>query len=127
MTKPDLTERLSTPSTISRYAVAVLSVAVAIAAAELIMRLLNTEAIALRSHFRRMGRRAWPGIAGGHVRSPAFHYYLVSASRFPGNTIFRCECFGDAAPNPVFHYISRGCIPDLVAEEGNSRTSAFEL
>jgi hypothetical protein len=46
MTRPGLIERLSTPSTISRYAMAALSIAVAIVAAELIARLLNAEAIA---------------------------------------------------------------------------------
>jgi len=46
MTKPGPTEPLSTTSTISRYATAVLSVVVAIVAAELITRLLNAEAIA---------------------------------------------------------------------------------
>src|ERR1700759_3958398 len=46
MTKPDPTEELSRSSTISRYATAILSVVVAIVAAELITRLLNAEAIA---------------------------------------------------------------------------------
>jgi hypothetical protein len=46
MKEPDLTQQLSKSSAISRYAMSVLSVSVAIVAASLITRLLNAEAIA---------------------------------------------------------------------------------
>src|SRR5450755_556831 len=81
MTKPSLTERLSTPSTISGYAMAVLSVAVAIVAAELITRLLNAEAIA-SSMLCAVIFAAWVGGFGPALLAVAlallaFHYYLV--------------------------------------------------
>jgi PAS domain S-box-containing protein len=83
MTKPGLTERLSTPS-ISHYAMAVLSVAVAIVAAELITRLLNAEAIA-SSLLCAVIFAAWvgglgPGLLAVALALLAFHYYLVSPS-----------------------------------------------
>jgi PAS domain S-box-containing protein len=81
MTKPSLPERLSTPSTISGYAVAVLSVAVAIVAAELITRLLNAEAIA-SSMLCAVIFTAWvgglgPGLLAVTLALLAFHYYLA--------------------------------------------------
>ena len=81
MTKPGLTERLSTSPTISRYAMAVLSVAVAIVAAELITRLLNAEAIA-SSMLCAVIFAAWVGGLGPALLAVAlallaFHYYLV--------------------------------------------------
>jgi PAS domain S-box-containing protein len=84
MTKPGLTERLSTPSTIYRYAIAVLSVAVAIVAAVLITRLLNAEAIA-SSLLCAVIFAAWvgglgPGLLAITLALLAFHYYLVSPS-----------------------------------------------
>jgi len=81
MTKPDLTEPLSTTSTISRYATAILSVVVAIVAAELITRLLNAEAIA-SSMLCAVIFAAWvggrgPGLLAVTFALLAFHYYLV--------------------------------------------------
>src|ERR1700751_3001180 len=84
MTEHGLTERLSPPSTISRYAIAVLSVAVAIVAAELITRLLNADAIA-SSLLCAVIFAAWvggigPGLLAVTLALLAFHYYLVSPS-----------------------------------------------
>jgi len=81
MTKPGPTEPLSTTSTISRYATAVLSVVVAIVAAELITRLLNAEAIA-SSMLCAVIFAAWvggrgPGLLAVTLALLAFHYYLV--------------------------------------------------
>ncbi len=80
MTKPGLTERLST-STISHYAMAVLSVAIAIVAAELITRLLSAEAIA-SSMLCAVVFAAWIGGLGPALLSVglalfAFHCYLA--------------------------------------------------
>src|SRR6201988_4357504 len=81
MTKPDLTGRSSTSSTISHYTVAVLSVAAAIVAAELITRLLNAEAIA-SSMLCAVIFAAWvgglgPGLLAVTLALLAFHYYLA--------------------------------------------------
>jgi K+-sensing histidine kinase KdpD len=81
MTKPGPTEPLSTTSTISRYATAILSVVVAIVAAELITRLLNAEAIA-SSMLCAVIFAAWvggrgPGLLAVTFALLAFHYYLV--------------------------------------------------
>jgi PAS domain S-box-containing protein len=81
MTKPGPTEPLSTTSTISRYATAILSVVVAIVAAELITRLLNAEAIA-SSMLCAVIFAAWvggrgPGLLAVALALLAFHYYLV--------------------------------------------------
>src|SRR6266702_6798157 len=84
MTKSGLTQRVSKSSTISRYAMAVLSVVVAIVAAELITRLLNAEAIA-SSMLCAVIFAAWvgglgPGLLAVTLALLAFHYYLVSPS-----------------------------------------------
>ncbi len=81
MTKPDLTQQVSKSFTISRYALAVLSVAVAIVAAELITRLLNAEAIA-SSMLCAVIFAAWvgglgPGLLAVTLALLAFHYHLV--------------------------------------------------
>src|SRR6267142_3147859 len=81
MTKPGPTEPLSTTSTISRYATAILSVVVAIVAAELITRLLNAEVIA-SSMLCAVIFAAWvggrgPGLLAVTLALLAFHYYLV--------------------------------------------------
>lgn len=81
MTRSGLTERLSAPSAMSRYATAVLSVAVAIATTELITRLLNAEAIA-SSMLCAVILAAWlgglgPGLLAVTLALLAFHYYLL--------------------------------------------------
>src|SRR5712672_1175595 len=81
MAKPDLTQRLSNSSTISHWAMAVLSVAVAVVVAELITRLLNAEAIA-SSMLCAVIFAAWvggrgPGLLAVTLALLAFHYYLV--------------------------------------------------
>jgi PAS domain S-box-containing protein len=81
MGKPDLPQRWPRLSTISHHAMAVLSVAVAIIAAELITRLLNAEAIA-SSMFCAVIFAAWVGGFGPALLAIAlallaFHYYLV--------------------------------------------------
>jgi PAS domain S-box-containing protein len=81
MIKPDRSRRLPQPTTISRYAMAVLSVAVAIIAAGLIARLLNAEAIAL-SMLCAVIFAAWfggfgPALLAIALALLAFHYYLV--------------------------------------------------
>jgi PAS domain S-box-containing protein len=84
MTKPDLTQQVSKSFTILHYAMAILSVAVAIVAAELITRLLNAEAIASSMLFAVIFA-AWvgglgPGLLAVMLAVLAFHYYLVSSS-----------------------------------------------
>jgi PAS domain S-box-containing protein len=84
MIRSGLTEQLSTPSAISRYPVAVLSVGVAIVAAELITRLLNAEAIA-SSMLCAVILAAWVGGFGPALLAVtlallAFHYYLAPPS-----------------------------------------------
>jgi PAS domain S-box-containing protein len=81
MTKPDLSQRRPNSTTISNYAMAVLSVAVAIIAAELITRLLHAEAIA-SSMLCAVILAAWVGGFGPALLAIvlallAFHYYLV--------------------------------------------------
>src|ERR1700755_316741 len=85
MTKSGLTERLSR---ISRYAMAVLSVAVALVAAELITGLLNADAVASSLlcaviFAARVGGLC-PGLLAVTLALLAFHYYLVS----PSNSAF---------------------------------------
>jgi PAS domain S-box-containing protein len=81
MKKPDLPQRWLKPSTIYRHAMAILSVAVAIVAAELITRLLHAEAIA-SSMLCAVIFAAWVGGFGPALLALAlallaFHYYLV--------------------------------------------------
>jgi K+-sensing histidine kinase KdpD len=81
MKKTGLTEQSSTSSTISHYAMAVLSVAVAIVAAELLTRLLNAEAIA-SAMLCAVIFAAWvggrgPGLLAVALALLAFHYYLA--------------------------------------------------
>jgi PAS domain S-box-containing protein len=79
--KPDLPQRWPKPSTVSYYAVAVLSVAVAVVAAELMTRLLQAEPIA-SSMLCAVIFAAWFGGFGPALLAIAsalfaFHYYLV--------------------------------------------------
>jgi PAS domain S-box-containing protein len=81
MIKPDLPQRPPKPPTISHYAMAVLSVAVAIVAAELITRLLQAEPIA-SSMLCAVIVAAWfggfgPALLAITLALFAFHYYLV--------------------------------------------------
>jgi PAS domain S-box-containing protein len=81
MIKPDLPQRWPKPPTISYYAVAVLSVAMAMIAAELITRLLHAEAIA-SSMLCAVIFAAWfggfgPALLAITLTLLAFHYYLV--------------------------------------------------
>src|SRR3981081_1684529 len=81
MIKPSLPQRWPKPRTISYYAMAVLSVAVAIIATELITRLLHAEPIAL-SMLCAVICAAWVGGLGPALLAIAlalfaFHYYLV--------------------------------------------------
>src|SRR6266436_2685638 len=81
MTKPDLPQRWQRPPTVSHYAMAVLSVAVAIVAAELITRLLQAEPIA-SSMLCAVIVAAWfggfgPALLAITLALFAFHYYLV--------------------------------------------------
>src|SRR3979411_2286336 len=82
MIKPDFRRQWRTPlRSISYYAMAVLSVAVAIIAAELITRLLHAEAIAL-SMLCAVIFAAWfgglgPALLAITLALLAFHYYLV--------------------------------------------------
>src|SRR5260370_17523348 len=81
MIKPNLPQRWPKPLTISSYAMAVLSVAVAIIAAELITRLLHAEPIA-SSMLCAVIFAAWFGGLGSALLAMtlallAFHYYLV--------------------------------------------------
>jgi PAS domain S-box-containing protein len=82
MIKPDFRQQWRTPlRSISYYAMAVLSVAVAIIAAELITRLLHAEAIAL-SMLCAVIFAAWfggfgPALLAITLALVAFHYYLV--------------------------------------------------
>src|SRR3984893_9889658 len=81
MKKPDLPQQWPKPSTIYRHAMAVLSVVVAVVAAELITRLLHAEAIA-SSMLCAVIFAAWVGGFGPALLAIAlalfaFHYYLV--------------------------------------------------
>src|SRR5229473_2420869 len=81
MIKPDLPQRWLNSPKISYYAVAVLSVALAIIAAELITRLLHAEAIA-SSMLCAVIFAAWfggfgPALLAIALTLLAFHYYLV--------------------------------------------------
>src|SRR5712671_7021193 len=81
MIKADPPRRWPTPVTISYYAMAVFSVAVAIIAAELITRLLHAEPIAL-SMLCAVIFAAWfggfgPAMLAIALAVLAFHYYLV--------------------------------------------------
>ena len=81
MIRPDLPQRWPKPSTISHYAMAVLSVAVAVVAAELITRLLHAEPIA-SSMLCAVIFAAWfggfgPALLAITLALLAFHYYLV--------------------------------------------------
>src|SRR6266849_2036254 len=81
MIKPDLPQRWLNSSTIYHHAMAVLSVAVAIVAAELITRLLHAEAIA-SSMLCAVIFAAWfggfgPALLAITLALLAFHYYLV--------------------------------------------------
>src|ERR1700694_5769003 len=81
MIKPSLPQRWPKPPTISYYAMAVLSVAVGIVAAELITRLLHAEPIA-SSMLCAVIFAAWfggfgPALLAITLALLAFHYYLV--------------------------------------------------
>src|SRR6202048_3466573 len=81
MIKSDLPQRRAKPPTISHYAMAVLSVALAIIAAELITRLLHTEPIA-STMLCAVIFAAWyggfgPALVAITLALLAFHYYLV--------------------------------------------------
>src|SRR3979490_1522739 len=81
MIKSDLPQRRPKPPTISHYAMAVLSVALAIIAAELITRLLHAEAIASMM-LCAVIFAAWyggfgPALLATALALLAFHYYLV--------------------------------------------------
>src|SRR6202165_3547019 len=81
MIKPNLPQRWPKPPTVSYHAMAVLSVAVAIVAAELITRLLHAEAIA-SSMLCAVIFAAWfggfgPALLAITLALLAFHYYLV--------------------------------------------------
>src|ERR1700694_2678159 len=81
MIKPGLPQRWPKPPTISYYAMAVLSVAVGIVAAELITRLLHAEPIA-SSMLCAVIFAAWfggfgPALLAITLALLAFHYYLV--------------------------------------------------
>src|SRR6202158_5720515 len=81
MIKPNLPQRWPKPPTISYYAMAVLSVAVAIIAAELITRLLQAQASA-SSMLCAVIFAAWfggfgPALLAITLALLAFHYYLV--------------------------------------------------
>ncbi|MEA2914611.1 MAG: hypothetical protein QOJ15_6692 [Bradyrhizobium sp.] len=81
MIKPNLPQRRPEPPTIPYYAMAVLSVAVAIVAAELITRLLHAEPIA-SSMLCAVIVAAWfggfgPALLAITLALLAFHYYLV--------------------------------------------------
>jgi PAS domain S-box-containing protein len=81
MIKPDVPEWLPKPTTVSHYAMAVLSVAIAIVAADLATRLLYAEAIA-SSMLCGVIFTAWfggfePALLAIALALLAFHYYLV--------------------------------------------------
>src|SRR3984893_10494080 len=81
MIRPDLSQRWRKPPTISYYAMAALSVALAIVAAELITRLLHAEPIA-STMLCAVIFAAWfggfgPALLAIALALLAFHYYLV--------------------------------------------------
>lgn len=81
MTGPDLPQRSRKPPTFFYHAMAVLSVAVAIVATELVTRLLHAEAVA-SSMLCAVIFAAWlggfgPGVLATTLALLAFHYYMV--------------------------------------------------
>ena len=111
---------------------AVLSVAVAIVAAELITRLLHAEAIA-SSMLCAVIFAAWfggfgPALMAIALALLAFHYYLVP----PINSFtWKHDLFAvDISEVPrlvlFLHYISRCCIRDFGAEKSNRSPPAFQ-
>jgi hypothetical protein len=107
MIKLDLPQRPK-PRTISDYALAALSVAVAIIAAELIARLLHAEAIA-SSMLCAVIFTAWfggfgPALTVIVLALLAFHYYLVPPHQFifVETRFIHSEYFGGVASDPVF-------------------------
>jgi len=101
------------PPTISHYATAVLSVAVAVIAAELITRLLHAEAIA-SSMLCAVIFAAWiggfgPGAVGDRPRPLCFPLLPGAADQFIYLEVqfIRRGCLGGAASDPVFRCITR--------------------
>jgi K+-sensing histidine kinase KdpD len=114
MIKSDLNR--STPRTISYYAMAVLSVAVAIAVAEIITRQLHAEAIA-SSMLCAVIFTAWFGGSGSALVAIvlallAFHYYLAP----PINSF--------AWKHDIFD-LDISELPRFVAEENNGSAPTF--
>src|SRR5258707_636737 len=124
MTKPGPTEPLSTTSTISRYATAVLSVAVAIVAAELITRLLSAEAIA-SSMLCAVIFVAWaggrgPGLLTVTLALLAFHYYLVPPS---GSFVWKHDLSAvgiSEAPRLILFSITSLVVAFLISAQGRT-------
>jgi hypothetical protein len=130
MIKLDLPQRPK-PRTISDNALAALSVAVAIIAAELIIRLLHAEAIA-SSMLCAVIFTAWfggfgPVLAAIVLALLAFHYYLVPSHQFifVETRSIHSKYFGGFASDPVFRYDGR-CL-SASRNEGPGATFQFAL
>ena len=116
----------------AHYAVAILSVAVAIIAAELITRFLHAEPIALLM-LCAVIFTAWfggfgPALLAIALALLAFHYYLVPADQFiylearPASSVATSEL-----PRLILFslIVWLCCIHDFGAEKGNGNSSAF--
>ncbi len=128
MIKPDLPQRPK-PRTISYYAMAVLSVAVAMVAAEFITRLLHAEAIA-SSMLCAVIFTAWfggfgPALMAIALARLAFHYYVVPPinSFTWKHNIFVLDISEVPRSDPVSNYVSRCFIVISCAEKRQRKLS----
>ena len=113
------------------YAMAVLSVAVAILAAELIARILHAEpitslmlcAVIFAAWFGGFG----PALMAIVLALFAFHYYLVPPINSFGwkHNLFAGSISEVAASHSVFHYVSLCCIRGFSAENSDRSSPAF--
>jgi PAS domain S-box-containing protein len=135
MKKTGLTEQSSTSSTISHYAMAVLSVAVAIVAAELLTRLLNAEAIA-SAMLCAVIFAAWvggrgPGLLAVALALLAFHYYLAPPG---GSFVWKHDLFAvgiSEVPRLILFSITSLVVVFLISAQrrttGELRRSGHDL
>jgi hypothetical protein len=112
------------------FAVATLSVALAIIAAEIVTRLLQAEAIAslmlCAVIFTALFAGFVPALLAITLALLAFHYYLVSPiNSFAWEHSLFVLHVTEVPRLPVLYYVAPCCMRDLVAEEGNRRSAAF--
>jgi K+-sensing histidine kinase KdpD len=129
MSRPDRRQPWLKTNRVLYYSMAVLSVAVAIIAAELVTRLLQAEAIALLM-LCAVIVAAWlggfgPALLAITLTLLAFHYYLVPPFICVETKSISCRYFGSTASDPVFHCLSLCRIHRFGAEKDNRGSPAF--